>query len=117
MRISDWSSDVCSSDLFLIVINLFFQCMQRPVGSRISYVHKEWFSGGPGKMFIQVLHTGIADGVGQVKARWRFISGIIAINGGCKIIGAPRTNHELTIESTRSEERRGGKTWVGTCRS
>src|SRR3546814_21055103 len=96
MRISDWSSDVCSSDLFLVM---------RPK---------------TGKSTVKVY---IDDKVQYFGAD--NINGIVTINSDklYKLVDLPTPGrHILRIEfedsnTERSEERRVGKECVSTCRS
>src|SRR3546814_9864463 len=79
MRISDWSSDVCSSDLPLSV-----ECAGRFCGD----AGEGRF---PPRRPQRIDHGERADRAGPVR--------------------------EKSVQPIRSEERRGGKEWVRTCRS
>src|SRR3546814_19799013 len=94
MRISDWSSDVCSSDL----------------------------AGGEAKSMLVQLPVGFARLVGHPAYDWRYcqepdpsINGRRFLWSAGKLLGGGSSiNGQVYI---RSEERRGGKEWVSTCRS
>src|SRR3546814_13221812 len=99
MRISDWSSDVCSSDLF--EINALQGWFMARIGA---YLEKH------GRKLIgwdEILE-------GQVPAdatvmSWRGIDGAIT---------AAKAGHDTVLSpAPRSEERRVGKECVSTCRS
>src|SRR3546814_19446848 len=99
MRISDWSSDVCSSDLLRF---------GRRLGShRILPEH-------------QVHHPGrpvIADRIWSYERR-RLIAGAVSL--WCSAYGSMQLSRRLFVYDLylrRSEERRVGKEWVSTCRS
>src|SRR3546814_20327926 len=107
MRISDWSSDVCSSDLrrllrrhtFALLRETHQQFLSAPVGiplePRIDAV----------VFYLPLFHL-VGGGIGQV-ARYR-LHGLV----DTKEMGTDRTSAEI-----RSEERRVGKECVRTCRS
>src|SRR3546814_12138465 len=92
MRISDWSSDVCSSDLFL------------------------------GRRHLELMEVGRGRGLGQGRlVADENLDGNIV---GFRVDGAALGEHEQTAQAAtaiedleRSEERRGGKECVSTCRS
>src|SRR3546814_4703770 len=87
MRISDWSSDVCSSDLGLFRDDQLRQDLQRgdePIPCRRI--------------------------VGQDDVTGLFAAGVEAL-------GAHRFQHVAVADLRRSEERRVGKECVSTCRS
>src|SRR3546814_12334291 len=89
MRISDWSSDVCSSDLF---------------GSDVSHLNLH-------KTFC-IPHGGGGPGVGPVAVRSHlapFLPGVLNAQGKLGI--------ESDMGPVRSEERRVGKECVSTGRS
>src|SRR3546814_19724164 len=100
MRISDWSSDVCSSDLVLAVRPT--DCNDTPV---------------PVAIFRFATHGGTADplvkGNGRLLAAANFLfaddAELVAL--GC--VNAVQTD----ARPMRSEERRVGKECVSTCRS
>src|SRR3546814_12369852 len=92
MRISDWSSDVCSSDLHEI---------EAAAGRTIS------------EIFEKFGEAHFRDGERRVIAR--LIDGepkVIATGGGAFMNEETRT----LILDKRSEERRVGTEWVSTCR-
>src|SRR3546814_19372669 len=93
MRISDWSSDVCSSDLF-------------STSAELTTTHRN--CPDPGPRNFRWLNLGSIDRKrdekrGEISAVW-FLS--------------PRQGDEAIPDiSRRSDERRVGKEWVSTCRS
>src|SRR3546814_274786 len=90
MRISDWSSDVCSSDLRS---SRFREC----------------------KHFIERLKPGRADAADERRIRDCF-----AMDAPPSIVTPPLPPFELILwaaDALRSEERRVGKECVSTCRS
>src|SRR3546814_12108000 len=93
MRISDWSSDVCSSDLFK---SAFKECVERDPD--LGEVEKcNWILRG--QLFI-------------ARHRDRYN------NARDKLGPNVVSNYEAALEmSVRSEERRVGKECVSTCRS
>src|SRR3546814_10907739 len=88
MRIRDWSSDVCSSDLF---------CSQLNQGTQIH--------GEPP-------HGGLGDGSG---AHWAVAGTVTATIVAAP--GSPCTKAQAPHPVGRSAERRVGKECVSTCRS
>src|SRR3546814_15267328 len=121
MRISDWSSDVCSSDLqlwrFFIVINifqlqlvLFIEFERRRVFGRI-----EWGN----------VRTG-ACGFRAVRGRCRRLADWPPPQpqARCPQVGTVKSFSDYNLlvgpeifQLTRSEERRVGKECVSTCRT
>src|SRR3546814_20704791 len=97
MRISDWSSDVCSSDLLegdaLEAADLLAELLalggvgDRVVEGAARAAHGHGRDGEPGR---------VEPVVGQLAAAVRLAQ---------------------DLRRRRSEERRGGKAWVSTCRS
>src|SRR3546814_19438520 len=91
MRISDWSSDVCSSDLFAVV--LIVQAPQPVAGGLWTMM--------PGALFVQ--------------AAIAFQNQ--AYNPRCLTEPVKSCRQTLTSFAMRSEARRVGKECVSTCRS
>src|SRR3546814_21086888 len=96
MRISDWSSDVCSSDLEIVA-----EVPAHAAG--IAVLHKE-------NLFV------LGEGCRQMAAPVRNDAaaeshGIADALGDKRNVGRRDVDREL-----RSEERRVGKEWVSTCR-
>src|SRR3546814_18686442 len=91
MRISDWSSDVCSSDLLLRFRSLF---LARPDAFACDVVH---LRGSQEEMWQKLLQLQFATDPRAV-LQWMLDQGLAA-----------------SLE--RSEERRVGKACVSTCRS
>src|SRR3546814_17137525 len=94
MRISDWSSDVCSSDLD-----------QLAVGSSVSFAASA--AGGTVKNFKKW-----RDADPDFAADWEE-----ALEEGTDFIEDAATDRALKKSDPRSEERRVGKECVRTCRS
>src|SRR3546814_12035870 len=102
MRISDWSSDVCSSDLETAVVMLVvayrlggaIHC-ERVARRRAGEIPAAWF------------------------ARWYLVAflGIVLPLGLRMLVVAPFNLPASSMEPSRSEERRVGKECVSTCRS
>src|SRR3546814_11643803 len=95
MRISDWSSDVCSSDLLL----------EAALGERIGVADEEWALIGP------LLPAERGRGCRPAQDNRRYFEGMMWI---------ARTGAQwrhLPDEYGRSEERRVGQECVSTCRS
>src|SRR3546814_17966281 len=96
MRISDWSSDVCSSDLFYN-------------SSYVAEVIRAGFRSVPKGQWEAAKSLGF----GPLKTMWHVI-----IPQAMRVILPPMTNCYLNIfKATRSEERRVGKECVSTCSS
>src|SRR3546814_16449699 len=96
MRISDWSSDVCSSDLVNASID----------GSDIVY---------HGYADIGVAVSSDRGLVVPVLRNAELMS-LAEIEGGIATFGKKARDGKLSIEEMRSEERRVGKECVSTCR-
>src|SRR3546814_20792972 len=90
MRISDWSSDVCSSDL---------------LGRGDAAIDGELGSLDARRF---------ADGFYTLRLTARDISGRVSVTEAQVEL---RSGVDKLGRYTRSEERRGGKEWVSTCRS
>src|SRR3546814_20901588 len=97
MRISDWSSDVCSSDLMPRIIGLFPRPMPHPDAP-----YKD-FAMARGRFSSRVMQNWIAPG----KSRPDVVA-LSYLNAGLRL---------FDISDPRSEERRVGKECVSTCRS
>src|SRR3546814_19123066 len=99
MRISDWSSDVCSSDLDLLTYGDRHNC------------------GGLGahQQFIRLCH--VEDG--GVAVNFSGILNGVEIHDGCPIVAIPGIRGYIIEQSMvlRSEERREGKECVRTGRT
>src|SRR3546814_13977639 len=96
MRISDWSSDVCSSDLNLLA--------------------ETWFVSKPMK---QYTHAELAD-IASKLGSWQLVpAGTEGYRTAEVTLGGVDTREvsSKTMESLRSEERRVGKECVSTGRS
>src|SRR3546814_12386754 len=97
MRISDWSSDVCSSDLSE-------EWIAAAEAIREEYAGKATTAPPPMKM--NVVITEVPFGEGSMDAHIDTSDGEMSLDMG-----------HLDGEDLRSEERRVGKECVGTCRS
>src|SRR3546814_21157646 len=103
MRISDWSSDVCSSDL--PDANVFAALQSRQIEHRLA--------AGP---HVQGLHVDAAlagerlDGIGDKRTQGPL--DLFAVD-----IDRPKADGGDRVQRNRSEERRVGKECVSTCRS
>src|SRR3546814_11377721 len=97
MRISDWSSDVCSSDLLVL---------RRRYGDREQALH---LPGGP---LIPIAATLLSIGLLASASTENLIAGAVAL-----LLGAVIYRFRRKPGSASSEERRGGKECVSTCRS
>src|SRR3546814_16085408 len=109
MRISDWSSDVCSSDLrwrkAAKRVDRPLAIMARPVqriGNRLGRFQE---AEGMGEI-----------GVARALARHR-LTPEPAVRVAAPRIGEDHRQRHLAVAKVRSEERRGGKECVSTCRS
>src|SRR3546814_14492464 len=99
MRISDWSSDVCSSDLMLALQHL---------------------QAGTAAIVVQTtvpFSALLAWAVFGDRLGWRRAAGMaVAFAGIALIVGEPRVAERIDMVGS-SEERRVGKECVSTCRS
>src|SRR3546814_13633795 len=110
MRISDWSSDVCSSDLFVTAMMAFFLLM--------------WLLGATTEKQRKALADYFAPTIVQTK---QDTAGSTGLFGGESLVEVDKYPHEagqtgtkamtLPRAAVRSEERRGGKECGSTCRS
>src|SRR3546814_16335837 len=99
MRISDWSSDVCSSDR-----------------SATTY-ESVAISGAPGQFKTQILNMDIGAGVETIKDGEVFtITGVYAYDNRSKK-ALSHLQQFRVVGDWRSEERRVGREWGSTCRS
>src|SRR3546814_20746161 len=97
MRISDWSSDVCSSDLFAVEIP----------GSRI---RRATGAMSQANVFWRGDVTGFFDG-------WAMVLVAVVVVDPHVAGGGPNTGSHQSPVAPRSEERRVGKVRVSKCRS
>src|SRR3546814_1323190 len=105
MRISDWSSDVCSSDLLATILDDLFL-----VTHKLSAAVDN--SGGLSlNALVEVIERELADG----DALEQF-SQKLADFGYVPIAAYDTPEFVVTDRQTRSEERRVGKEGVSTCR-
>src|SRR3546814_20246853 len=99
MRISDWSSDVCSSDLFMLVIPPDLN------GATLTLAEAGISVAGGDDIEVELINVG--DDPGTPATTDMLVSPIL-INAGDYVSWTP---------GSRSEERRVGKECVSTCRS
>src|SRR3546814_19684499 len=104
MRISDWSSDVCSSDLTFWRDTIGVSSRGRMAGSGQGYQH------------LRLSSRIRKHGDGQPGADASYLHGLpdITVESLNEVLIDTR---ELQPFRHRSEDRRGGKEWVSTCRS
>src|SRR3546814_14776366 len=93
MRISDWSSDVCSSDLCFLTFVL--GSTLGALGGALSVQTTSWVLGIGAEMIVLSFAVAATAGLGQIE--------------GALVAAA--------LIGLRSEERRVGKECVSTCRS
>src|SRR3546814_13648912 len=99
MRISDWSSDVCSSDLLLEQLRLV------EVGSVLEVLDK-------------LLLAAVEDLDLEVGAGLAVFDQVLeAAPGAFQLLELRRMHHRRKLVGDRSEERRVGNECVSTCRS
>src|SRR3546814_20602181 len=103
MRISDWSSDVCSSDLYNIMLGstYFANLLDRYGGNHVMAVAA--YNAGPGNVNKWVAANGDPRLAGVDVIEW--------------IEKIPIYETRNYVQRVRSEEPRVGKEGVGTCRS
>src|SRR3546814_18622397 len=122
MRISDWSSDVCSSDLFAA------QFEQLLAAEHIGIV-------SPGTIvLVRINAADVQHGIDLVLAEYIFETTLVdldlvrrnvgvgfdlaaAVDGNDMVASVQTSAHTLGQRASRSEERRVGKECVRTCRS
>src|SRR3546814_19661190 len=106
MRISDWSSDVCSSDLDAPDIRLFVEAgnEDRDLGPIIV----DAMSHAVIRSWLRIADTVFSIPSARLRAAFQPIS-------DCARSGAARSSDG--VRPGRSEARRGGKAGVSTCRS
>src|SRR3546814_14281548 len=101
MRISDWSSDVCSSDLPFVGAEHGDTGGNRPVG--------EWRLAEMGDVVAQLRRNDVA--ACEHVQRHRAVTALIGGEQAARALKGQR------VSAHRSEERRVGKECVSTCRS
>src|SRR3546814_11324369 len=112
MRISDWSSDVCSSDLIDSYTHLVDEKTQRSLGMEITL--SKWFFDGVvdrrNILSISPLYFEITSGLGKwlYRAARKHAGG----NGADGFTIGFQTLQQQTGSESRSDERRGGKEGV-----
>src|SRR3546814_9046475 len=110
MRISDWSSDVCSSDLFASDGYLITGAPLTLTGP--TSIIQVGDSSVAGAGFTATIGAELAGTTQLVKtdAGTLVLTGANTYTGGTAIHGGT-----LQIAANRSEERRGGEEWARTC--
>src|SRR3546814_15533852 len=99
MRISDWSSDVCSSDLF--PRRLVYQAVDSRL---VTWDEEEYiFEYDPSLVTDEEKAAALAKATNWILSRHEDV-----VAEGARA---------MVYKRIRSEERRGGKGWVSTCRS
>src|SRR3546814_16463952 len=98
MRISDWSSDVCSSDLIRAVVHTPDSGPDQPAGLSADD--------------LITLTATVTDGDGDTASATANIGQNLVFKDD-----APVANDDSAGLPERSEERRGGKEGVSTCRT
>src|SRR3546814_18615423 len=110
MRISDWSSDVCSSDLFQQELPGFFK-------GHKSVIRLDIYN------FLNLLDSDWGETMGETFSdNTRYLARLATVNPDGTYtynLGSDSspTWEELSEYDARSEERRVGKEWVRKCRS
>src|SRR3546814_14176485 len=130
MRISDWSSDVCSSDLtaalysyaprsiaFVRSDNAYVKGDVTFISSKVAgYVTKLAVDNDqkvrPGQLLVQIDPVDYQSGVADAEAAVAQQQAAIAQIGAQKQL----QDAQIQVADARSEERRVGKEWVSTCR-
>src|SRR3546814_16922591 len=102
MRISDWSSDVCSSDLVVDCVNGGANSSNPVFVNEATGV---LIGGVNNVVFGQIINSGAIEATSSL-----FNGGEIVNFGAIRALG-------MTLNQGRSEERRVGKECVSTCRS
>src|SRR3546814_12806812 len=98
MRISDWSSDVCSSDLEMAVIySRYSQDSIDGIGSEVAYI--DYFRGAHNALLDQRIPFDVLSDKRVTTESLKRYKAVLPPNGAC-----------------RSEERRVGKECVSPCR-
>src|SRR3546814_13225078 len=124
MRISDWSSDVCSSDLLLVVGTNAVAAYALEAGGFIPELPDEtadfdlaWTETDP-QQDAQIVWDLLkaVDATFTVNTE-RSFQARNAKAYEVEIIAAPSRAANMARTDRRSEERRVGKEWVSTCRS
>src|SRR3546814_11585491 len=105
MRISDWSSDVCSSDLFLLAPTLMEYGTDEQKARflpRMASGQDIWAQGWS--------EPGAGSDMAAIRSK-------AVRNGDHYVINGQKTWSTRAVWADRSEERRVGKECVSTCRS
>src|SRR3546814_20292209 len=115
MRISDWSSDVCSSDLMIQQSKGVDGQSLRPA------FHPRWTSCISRKLFKVGAQGSEAVGSNIVRSGPAAIERqhieVNQITGVNEVDQIPATAHDIDVPVFRSEESRKGKEWLSTFRS
>src|SRR3546814_13805794 len=100
MRISDWSSDVCSSDLLMHDPTALFRFEEHDVFLPMMVLEE-----------LDAAKKGMSEVSRNVRQASRLLNDLLEANGADKVATG------LRLVRPRSEERRVGKECVSTCRS
>src|SRR3546814_14275954 len=98
MRISDWSSDVCSSDLYGLVTRLA-RALEKPHRIGIEFL------------------ADLIDRAHRNERILEFVRGFLLDLAAAPVDAIHRPAADIFLHIGRSEERRVGKEGVSTCRS
>src|SRR3546814_15182148 len=109
MRISDWSSDVCSSDLLMADEFCGFTRSPCPIGT-FEMMCEGTVSGGQLGATLQRAFAFYATQTRDLRFELHAYGELAAIE-------LPAAHPQCDPQGFRSEERRVGKEWVSTCRS
>src|SRR3546814_15474516 len=115
MRISDWSSDVCSSDLIVLrqrtAPTQLVEYPTKTIAERIEHHHLIWTE-RPGKL----RHPAKRQNRRRAKPR-RPASIRFPLLGAMALSGYQAATRPIPSGAFRSEERRVGQEWVSTVRT
>src|SRR3546814_12730243 len=127
MRISDWSSDVCSSDLRKIGFTYIyvnseeaFESRGKPIGSargRASHPDRNGAGGGDAKGRRGADRPHPRQSAPPFRQRRGAAKGARRLSGRTRVRDERPETGRIAARRTRSEERRVGEEGVSTCRS
>src|SRR3546814_11906428 len=110
MRISDWSSDVCSSDLIIGGVLLPAARVVKGAGTGARLIN----NAATGALYGGI--SGAGQGDGFVERAGNALEGA-AVGGAIGLAADPLIRAGSKVAGNRSEARRVGKECVSTCRS
>src|SRR3546814_16930013 len=119
MRISDWSSDVCSSDLFNELDRRGLAMYGQMTAGSWIYIGTQGIVQGTYETFVEMgrQHHG-----GDLSGKWLLTAGLGGMGGAQPLAAVMAGASCLAVEcqpsriEMRSDERRVGKECVSTCR-